>query len=163
MDNILHKLSFDYLRDVDEFNETLNIYIDGKKMISEPLMIESGRHEIIVEQQHILNSIYFLFGTFLMVFGFFAYATESAYLFRRWGRYAVCRLSIDVNKDDTVKIRIHRLKSWFLSDRYQITIQYKDTKSEKSVEKRSVYTILGTITFILLPALIVYGIVSIAN
>jgi len=79
---IMHKLSFNYIKYTDEFNKKFNIYIDGKRMKSETLMVEPGLHEIKVEQYHILNSVYFLFGAFLMAISFFGYATESAYLLK---------------------------------------------------------------------------------
>jgi len=53
-----------------------------------------------------------------MAISFFGYAIESAYLLRRWGRFAVNKLTIDVQKDETVTIRLHRHKKWFLSDGY---------------------------------------------
>ena len=68
----MYKLLFNYLKDVDEFNEKLIIFVDDKKLESETLLIEAGLHEIKVEQYHILNSKYFVFGTILMAFGFLA-------------------------------------------------------------------------------------------
>jgi len=159
----MHKLSFNYLKDVDEFNEKFYIYIDGKKMESEPLMIEPGLHEIKVEQYHILNSIYFLFGAFLMAINFFASATESAYLLRRWGRFAVNKLTIDVQKDETVTIRLHRHKKWFLSDGYQLNIKCGAIENTKSIEKRNIFTVLGTFVFALIPFLIIAGIIWLFN
>ena len=159
----MHKLSFNYIKDVDEFNEKFNIYIDGKKMESEPLMVEPGLHEIKVEQYHILNSVYFLFGAFLMAISFFGYATESAYLLRRWGRFAVNKLTIDVQKDETVTIRLHRHKKWFLSDGYRLNIKYGEIENTKSIEKRNFFTVLGTVVFTLIPFLITAGIIWLFN
>jgi hypothetical protein len=159
----MHRLSFNYLKDIDEFNEKLIIFIDGKKMESEPLMIEPGLHEIKVEQYHILNSVYFLFGAFLMAIGFFAYATESAYLLRRWGRFAVNKLTIDVQKDETVTIRLHRHKKWFLNDCYQLNIKFGEIENTRSIEKRNFFTVLGTVVFTLIPFLIIAGIIWLFN
>ena len=159
----MHRLSFNYLKDKDEFNEKLNIFIDEKKIESEPLMIEPGLHEIKVEQYHILNNVYFLFGAFLMAISFFGYATESAYLLRRWGRFAVNKLIIDVQKDETVTIRLHRQKKWFLSDRYQLNIKYGEIENTRSIEKRNLFTVLGTFVFTLIPFLIIAGIIWLFN
>jgi len=159
----MHRLSFNYLKAVDEFNETLIIFLDGKKMESEPLMIEPGLHEIKVEQYHILNNVYFLFGALLMAIGFFAHATESAYLIRRWGRFAVNKLSIDVQMDETVTIRLHRHKKWFLGDGYQLNIKFGTIENSKSIEKRNLFTVLGTLVFALIPFLIIAGIVWFFN
>jgi hypothetical protein len=159
----MHKISFNYLKDVDESNEALIIFIDGKKTESEPLMVEPGLHEIKVEQYHILNSAYFLFGALLMAISFFGYATESAYLFRRWGRFAVNKLTFDVQKDETVTIRLHRHKKWFLSDGYQLNIKYGEIENTRSIEKRNIFTVLGTFVFTLIPFLIIAGIIWLFN
>lgn len=55
----MYKLLFNYLKDVDEFNEKLIIFVDDKKLESETLLMEAGLHEIKVEQYHILNNKYF--------------------------------------------------------------------------------------------------------
>ncbi|MFH2116843.1 MAG: hypothetical protein ABII85_02225 [Bacillota bacterium] len=159
----MYKLSFNYLKDVDEFNEKLIIYIDGEKMESEPLMIEPGLHEVKVEQYHILNSGYFLFGALLMAMGFFGYATESAYLLRRWGRFAICKLTINVQKDEQVIIRLHRHKKWFLSDGYQLSVKYEQVENANSTEKRNLFTVLGTFVFALIPFLVFAGIIWLFN
>ena len=159
----MYKLLFNYLKDVDEFNEKLIIFVDDKKLESETLLIEAGLHEIKVEQYHILNSKYFVFGTILMAFSFFGYATESAYLLRRWGRFAVCRLTIDVQQDEQIKIRLNRQKKWFLGDRYQLSIKSDYEESNDSIEKRNIFTILGTIILFLIPLVIIIGIVALFN
>jgi len=159
----MHKLSFNYLKDVDEFNEALIIFIDGKKLESEPLMVEAGLHEIKVEQYQILNSVYFMFGALLMAISFFGYTTESAYLLRRWGRFAVNKLTIDVQKDETITIRLHRHKKWFLSDGYQLYIKYGEIENTRSTEKRNLFTILGTVVYALIPFVIIAGIVLLFN
>lgn len=159
----IHKLSFNYLKDVDEFNEKLIIIVDNKKLDSETLLIEAGLHEIKVEQYHILNNKYFLFGAILTAFLFFGYATESAYLLRRWGRFAVCKLTLDVQQDEQIKIRLYRQKKWFLGDRYQLSIKSKYEESIDSIEKRSIYTFLGAISLLLVLAAIITGILALFN
>lgn len=159
----MYKLLFNYLKDVDEFNQKLIIFVDDKKSESETLLIEAGLHEIKVEQYHILNNKYFLFGAILMAFGFFGYATESAYLLRRWGRFAVCKLTVDVQQDEQIKIRLHRQKKWFLGDRYQLSIKSDHEESIDSIEKRNVFTFLGTIVLFLIPLAIIIGIVALFN
>lgn len=57
----MYKLLFNYLKDVDEFNEKLIIFVDDKRLESETLLIEAGLHEIKVVQYHMLNNKYFLF------------------------------------------------------------------------------------------------------
>lgn len=98
-----------------------------------------------------------------MAFGFFGYATESAYLLRRWGRFAVCKLTIDVQQDEQIKIRLHRQKKWFLGDRYQLSIKSGHEESIDSIEKRNIFTILGTIILLLIPCVIIIGIVALFN
>jgi len=159
----MYKLLFNYLKDVDEFNEKLIIFVDDKKIESETLLIEAGLHEIKVVQYHILNNKYFLFGAILMAFGFFGYAKESAYLLRRWGRFAVCKLIVDVQQDEQVKIRLHRKKKWFLGDRYQLSIKSDHEESIDSIEKRNIFTFLGTIILFLIPLAIIIGIVALFN
>jgi|GEM_PF-5248181 len=159
----MYKLLFNYLKDVDEFNEKLIIFVDDKKLASETLLIEAGLHEIKVEQYHILNNKYFLFGAVLMSFGFFGHATESAYLLRRWGRFAVCKLTIDVQQDEQIKIRLHRQKKWFLGDRYQLSIKSGHEASNDSIEKRNIFTFLGTIVLFLIPLAIIIGKVALFN
>lgn len=159
----IHKLSFNYLKDVDEINEELIIYIDGNKFESEPLIIESGLHEIKVEQYHILNNKYFMLVAFPMAFGLFVGATESAYLLRRWGRFALCKLTVDVQQDEQIKIRLHRQKKWFLGDRYQLSIKSNHEESNDSIEKRNIFTILGTIILLLIPLAIIIGLVALFN
>ncbi|MDI6453775.1 hypothetical protein [Peloplasma aerotolerans] len=159
----IHKLSFNYLKDVDEFNEKLIIFVDNKKLESETLLIEAGLHEIKVEQYHILNNKYFLFGAILMAFLFFGYATESAYLLRRWGRFAVCKLIIDVQQDEKIKIRLYRQKEWFLGDRYQLSIKSDHEESIDSIEKRNIFTFLGTIILLVIPVGVIAGVVALFN
>jgi hypothetical protein len=159
----MYKLLFNYLKDVDEFNEKLIIFVDDKKLESETLLIEVGLHEIKVEQYHILNNKYFLFGALLMAFGFFSYATESAYLLRRWGRFAVCKLTVDVQQDEQIKIRLHRQKKWGLSDGYQLSIKSDQEESVDSIEKRNIFTFLGTVILFLIPLAIIIGIVALFN
>ena len=159
----MYKLLFNYLKDVDEFNEKLIIFVDDKKLASETLLIEAGLHEIKVEQYHSLNNKYFLFGAILMAFGFFGYATESTYLLRRWGRFAVCKLTVDVQQDEQIKIRLHRQKKWFLYDRYQLSIKSDHEESIDSIEKRNIFTFLGTIFVCLVPIAILIGIVALVN
>jgi hypothetical protein len=159
----IHKLSFNYLKDVDEFNEKLIIIVDNKKLESETLLIEAGLHEIKVVQYHILNNKYFLFGAILIAFGFYVYATESAYLLRRWGRFAVSILTVDVQQDEQIKIRLHRQKKWFLSDRYQLSIKSDHEECIDSIERRNMFTFLGTIVLFLIPLAIIIGIVALFN
>ena len=98
-----------------------------------------------------------------MAFGFFGYAKESAYLLRRWGRFAVCKLIVDVQQDEQVKIRLHRKKKWFLGDRYQLSIKSDHEESIDSIEKRNIFTFLGTIILFLIPLAIIIGIVALFN
>ena len=89
----MYKLLFNYLNNVDEFNEKLIIFVDDKKLASETLLIEAGLHEIKVEQYHILNNKYFLFGAVLMSFGFFWPCNRIRISFKKMGK--VCCMQIN--------------------------------------------------------------------
>lgn len=159
----MHKLVFNFLKNVDEFNEKLIIFVDGKKLESDQLLIEAGLHEIKVEQYHILNSKYFFLNVFLVIFGLFAHAIESAYLLRRWGRFAISTLVLDVQKDKQIKIRLNRHRKWFLSDRYQLNIQSENVESVDSIEAVNLSTFFGTLLICLIPLAIISCIVALIN
>ena len=159
----MHKLTLNYIKDVDEFNETFSIFVDHVKIETGEAIVESGKHEINIEQEHIFNNKFFILSALLMVVLFFGYSTESAYLLRRWGRFAVAKCNIDVSEDETIAIRLHKQKIRFLTDKYRVEIKSEKITNFDAFEGRTFYTIFGTLFFLLFPVLIIYLLIIIFN
>lgn len=132
----------------DEFNEDLSIIIDNVQVDkSNVISLESGEHILYVQQQHMYNNKFFLLLPLLVIFGFIAASKESAYLFRRWGKFATLECKINVGEnDEEISIDLQRKRLGLFLDSYSIGVTNEMSHS-KSIEVRNVRTILGTIMF----------------
>jgi hypothetical protein len=69
-------------------------------------------------------------------------------------------MTVDVEQDEQIKIRLHRHKKWVLGNRNRLSIKSDHVESTDSIERRNIFTFLGSMLVCLIPTGILIGITA---
>lgn len=142
-------------------NDEILVKINGEKIVEyKDFNLEDGRYTIEVEQMHLYNNKFFVFFALFTLLDLIINTVDAGYLPRRFGRYAYCKFDVIINKNEKFYINMSKKTKFLIYDKYLLNIQSK-VKNEKINHsyKTNCFTILGTLCFWLILALLVLIIV----
>lgn len=129
-------------------NDEILLSIDNKKIDDiNDISIDNGLHKFEISQFHIYNNKLFFFAALLTLFDLLINTVDAGYLPRRWGKYAKLEFELNVQDDVTLSIEMKRVRKNIICDQYCFETNNLYGFNVVTYEERSIFTVLGSITF----------------
>ncbi|MCV2231924.1 hypothetical protein [Paracholeplasma manati] len=129
-------------------NDEILLSIDNKKIDDiNDITIDNGLHRFEISQFHFYNNKFFFFAALLTLFDLLINTVDAGYLPRRWGKYAKLEFELNVTDDVTLSIEMKRVRKNIICDQYFFETNNLCGFNVVTYEERSIFTVLGAITF----------------